>query len=45
MQESDNFDFSFSGLKTASQSRGGIEISLIYIKQAAESKGLPCPKF
>jgi type IX secretion system PorP/SprF family membrane protein len=39
------YDINISSLKTASESRGGIEISLIYIKQPAESKGLPCPKF
>jgi len=39
------YDINTSSLKTASESRGGIEISLIYIKHAAESKGLPCPKF
>ncbi len=40
-----SYDINTSSLKTASQSRGGIEISLIYIKHAEESKGLPCPKF
>lgn len=40
-----SYDITISNLKTASQSRGGIEISLIYIKQHAEGKGLPCPKF
>lgn len=39
------YDINTSSLKTASESRGGIEISLIYIKHAPESKGLPCPKF
>ena len=39
------YDINTSSLKAASQSRGGIEISLIYIKHAGESKGLPCPKF
>lgn len=39
------YDINTSSLKTASESRGGIEISLIYIKHAAQSKGLPCPKF
>lgn len=39
------YDINTSSLKTASQSRGGIEISLIYIKKPAQSKGLPCPKF
>lgn len=40
-----SYDINISDLKTASQSRGGIEISLIYIKKQPESKGLPCPKF
>ncbi len=39
------YDVNSSDLKTASNSRGGIEISLIYIKKPAESKGLPCPRF
>ena len=40
-----SYDINVSDLKTASQSRGGIEISLIYITRAAEGKGVPCPKF
>lgn len=40
-----SYDINVSQLKTASQSRGGIELSLIYIKRNSESKGLPCPKF
>ena len=39
------YDINTSDLKTASQSRGGIEISLIYINRPPGSKGLPCPKF
>jgi len=40
------YDVNTSSLKTASQSRGGIEISLIYIKQASDGKkNIPCPKF
>ncbi len=39
------YDINTSELKTASNSRGGIEISLIYIKQQPGSKGLPCPRF
>ncbi len=39
------YDVNVSNLKTASQSRGGIEISLIYIAKSGNSKGLPCPKF
>ena len=40
-----SYDVNTSSLKTASESRGGIEISLIYIKHAEDSKGIPCPKF
>jgi hypothetical protein len=33
-------------LKSASESQGGFEISLIYITKAAEGrKTIPCPKF
>ncbi|HVX52434.1 MAG TPA: PorP/SprF family type IX secretion system membrane protein [Chitinophagaceae bacterium] len=39
------YDVNTSSLKTASQSRGGIELSLIYIAKPAGAKGLPCPKF
>lgn len=39
------YDVNTSSLKAASNSRGGIEISLIYIKKAPNSRGLPCPKF
>lgn len=39
------YDVNTSSLKTASSSRGGIEISLIYIKRNPESKGINCPKF
>jgi type IX secretion system PorP/SprF family membrane protein len=40
-----SYDVNVSSLKTASQSRGGIEISLIYIKRPAGYKGIPCPRF
>lgn len=41
-----SYDYNFSSLKTASQSRGGIEISLIFIKRHSDGKkGVPCPKF
>lgn len=40
-----SYDVNISSLKTASQSRGGIEISLIYINFPAGNKGIPCPKF
>lgn len=39
------YDINISDLKTASESRGGVEISLIYIIRHPDSKGLPCPKF
>lgn len=40
-----SYDMNVSELKTASQSRGGIELSLIYTRSNSEGKGLPCPKF
>ncbi|RFM29650.1 PorP/SprF family type IX secretion system membrane protein [Deminuibacter soli] len=39
------YDVNTSALKTGSNSKGGIEISLIYINRPSETKGLPCPKF
>lgn len=39
------YDVNMSDLKTASNSRGGFEISLIYINRPADTKGVPCPKF
>ena len=39
------YDINTSSLKSASQSRGGMEISLIYIRKPLDSRGLPCPKF
>jgi hypothetical protein len=40
-----SYDINISDLKTASESRGGVEISLIYVMPHPEGKGLPCPKF
>jgi len=40
-----SYDVNISSLKTASQSRGGIELSLIYIKRPAGYKAIPCPSF
>ena len=41
-----SYDVNVSSLKTASQSRGGIEISLIYIKQRSDGRRkVNCPKF
>lgn len=39
------YDVNTSSLKAGSQSRGGMEISVIYIKKPAGSKGVPCPIF
>jgi type IX secretion system PorP/SprF family membrane protein len=42
------YDVNISAFKTASQGRGGIEISLIYIKKTEEGSGqhgIPCPRF
>ena len=39
------YDINTSSLKSGSQSRGGMEISLIYIKRPSGYKGIPCPKF
>jgi type IX secretion system PorP/SprF family membrane protein len=40
------YDVNISPLQSASQSRGGIEISLIYIKKSSNGKhGIPCPRF
>jgi type IX secretion system PorP/SprF family membrane protein len=40
------YDVNVSSLQTASQSRGGIELSLIYIKKASDGhKAVPCPRF
>lgn len=40
-----SYDINTSSLKSGSLSRGGMEISLIYIKQSPQSRGIPCPKF
>jgi type IX secretion system PorP/SprF family membrane protein len=39
------YDVNTSSLKAASQSRGGMEISLIYIKKTPGARNVPCPKF
>jgi type IX secretion system PorP/SprF family membrane protein len=42
------YDVNVSAFKTASQGRGGVEISLIYIKKADKGmsqRGIPCPRF
>ena len=40
-----SYDLNISNLKAATESRGGSEISIIFIKQPEELKGIPCPKF
>ena len=40
-----SYDLNISNLKAATESRGGSEISIIFIKQPEEIKGIPCPKF
>ena len=43
-----SYDVNVSGFKLASQSQGGIEISLIYIFKKSEDKGdskVQCPRF
>lgn len=39
------YDYNTSSLKTASQNRGGIEISLIYVRRPTTEKPVNCPKF
>jgi type IX secretion system PorP/SprF family membrane protein len=39
------YDINISKLRTASNSQGGIELSLIYISRPTGEKGIPCPKF
>jgi len=39
------YDYNTSSLKTASLNRGGIEISLIYIRRPSTEKPVNCPKF
>jgi type IX secretion system PorP/SprF family membrane protein len=41
-----SYDVNVSALKAASESQGGIEVSLIYIKKTSDGrKPIPCPKF
>jgi type IX secretion system PorP/SprF family membrane protein len=40
-----SYDVNISTLKSATESRGGSEFSLIYIKRKSETKGIPCPRF
>jgi hypothetical protein len=38
------YDYNTSSLKTASQNKGGIEISLIYIHRPSTDRPVNCPK-
>ena len=40
-----SYDVNVSSLKAGAQSRGGMELSIIYVKKPAGYKGIPCPKF
>ncbi len=40
-----SYDVNISSLKTASQSRGGLEVSLIFIRRPPGYKPVPCPRF
>jgi type IX secretion system PorP/SprF family membrane protein len=40
-----SYDINTSSLKAATDSRGGSELSLIYIKKDYQTKGVPCPNF
>jgi nucleoside-diphosphate-sugar epimerase len=40
-----SYDANTSLLRPATNTRGGMEISLIYIKQPPDPRGIPCPKF
>jgi len=39
------YDYNYSSLKTASQNRGGIELSLIYTRKPTTERPVNCPKF
>lgn len=39
------YDYNYSSLKTASQNRGGIELSLIYTRRQSTERPVNCPKF
>ncbi|MFZ6025017.1 MAG: PorP/SprF family type IX secretion system membrane protein [Bacteroidota bacterium] len=40
-----SYDYNSSSLRTASMNRGGIELSLIYIRRPSSDKIVNCPKF
>jgi type IX secretion system PorP/SprF family membrane protein len=39
------YDYNYSSLKTGSQNRGGIEISLVYTRRPSSERPVNCPKF
>ena len=39
------YDYNISSLRTASLSRGGIEVSLIYTRRPSNDRPVNCPKF
>jgi len=39
------YDYNTSALRTASQNRGGIELSLIYVRRPSTDRPVNCPKF
>ncbi len=39
------YDYNTSALKTASQNKGGIEVSLIYVRRPSTDRPVNCPKF
>lgn len=40
-----SYDVNTSALRAATNSRGGMEVSIIYIKSLPDPTGIPCPKF
>jgi type IX secretion system PorP/SprF family membrane protein len=40
-----SYDYNTSALRTASQSKGGIELSLIYVRRPNTDRPVNCPKF
>lgn len=40
-----SYDLTTSTLQTASQNRGGIEVSLIYVRRPSDERPIKCPKF
>lgn len=40
-----SYDVNISDLKAVSQSRGGFELSLIYIRRSSGDRPVPCPRF